>query len=98
MPHNNTLEIYDSLYPANERIEETFHCFWLSVKQQRGWTSDLKISYPIVEKQTDQCSCGLFALSFIKNLYTGIPLPVNLQNQIENIRLNICSTVLTGQI
>lgn len=96
-PHCHKIDVYDSLYDKNEYLEKVFRQFWTHCKSLKGWKTDLKIIYRNVPKQDDTCSCGLYAISFIKSLLFGITMP-KINDKLIDIRQKILFTILEREI
>ena len=92
-PSCHELNIFDSLYDKNVYVEKIFRQFWETVKEVNDWKTDLKVSSKNTPKQSDTSSCGIYCISIIKSLLTGIPLP-ELDDELEFIRQNILYTIL----
>ena len=97
LPHGRMVRVYDSLFSVNESLEKSFHRFWEYVKRHKGWRSNLNITYPDVCKQTDGYSCGLFTVSFIKSIYTGLPLG-DINSEISLIRQHLVASIFHNKI
>ena len=92
-PFCNQLDVYDSLYDGNEYLVSVFRRFWETVRNIKGWKNDLVISFKSTPKQPDGDSCGLYCISFIKSLQTGLPF-LDLSGDLRSIRENILYTLL----
>ena len=95
-PSCRELYIFDSLYDKNDYVENIFRQFWVTVKKIKNWETDLKVSSKNTPKQSDKSSCGIYCISVIKFLLTGIPLP-ELDDELEFIRQNILYTILRNK-
>jgi len=95
-PSCRELYIFDSLYDKNDYVENIFRQFWVTVKKIKNWETDLKVSSKNTPKQSDKSSCGIYCISVIKSLLTGIPLP-ELDDELEFIRQNILYTILRNK-
>ena len=96
-PHCRKMYVYDSLYDKNEHLEKTFRQFWTHCKSIKGYKTDLQIIYRNAPKQDDTWSCGLYAISFIKSLQTGITMP-KINDELIGIRQKILFTILEREI
>ena len=95
-PNSATVEIYDSLSQKYDIIEQTFRHLWSSIKALKGWKTDLTIRYRTCQRQSDNYSCGIFAISNIKSLYTGCS-PPNIQESVSSIRFHIVTSLVTAE-
>lgn len=96
-PSCRELYIFDSLYDKNDYIENIFRQFWETVKKIKNLKTDLKVSSKNTPRQSDKSSCGIYCISIIKSLLTGIPLP-KLDDELEFIRQNILYTILQNKL
>ena len=96
-PSCRELYIFDSLYDKNDYIENIFRQFWETVKKIKNWKTELKVSPKNTPRQPDKSSCGIYCISIIKSLLTGIPLP-KLDDELEFIRQNILYTILQNKL
>ena len=96
-PSCRELYIFDSLYDKNDYVENIFRQFWETIKKIKDWKTDLKVSSKNTPKQSDKSSCGIYCISIIKSLLTGIPLP-KLDDELEFIRQNILYTILQNKL
>ena len=95
-PSCQKLYIFDSLYVKNDYVENIFQQFWETVKKVKGWKTDLKVSSKNTPIQSDKSSCGIYCISIIKSLLTGIPLP-ELDDELKFIRQNILYNILQNE-
>lgn len=96
-PFCRRLDIYDSLYDRNEHVVRTFETFWNTVKKTKGWGTDLIINIKDTPKQPDRNSCGLYCISFIKSLLTGVPF-ADIRDDLVSVREDILYTILAKHI
>ena len=96
-PHCGKMYVYDSLYDKNEHLEKIFRQFWTHCKFIDGWKTDLQIIDRDAPKQDDTFSCGLYAISFIKSLQTGITMP-KINDELIGIRQKILFKILEREI